>query len=94
VNIILSVFIPARRTWGLCKLLFADRLNSGGLQDWGLATPAAVRSNSGQRHGSFAFSIIKATTWKFMYVRNRTIGIETVLLKAAAGQEVLQSGVS
>lgn len=37
-HIVLYVFIPERRTWGLCKLLFADRLNSGGLRDWALAT--------------------------------------------------------
>lgn len=94
MNITLPVFIPARRTWGLCKLPFADRLNSGGLQDWGLATPIAVRSNSGHRHRSFVLSIIKATAWNCLHVRNKTIGIEASLLKAAAGEGVLQPEVS
>lgn len=94
MNIVLSVFISAKRARGLREPLFADRLNCGGLQDWGLATPVAVRSNSGQRDVSFVVSIIRATTWHCLYVRNRTIGIETLLLKAAAGEEVLQSGVS
>lgn len=76
----------------LCTPLFVDGLNSGGLQDWSLASLVDVKSNSGQKHCGFAFSIIKATTWNCLYIRNKTIGIETSLLEAAAVEEVLQPG--
>lgn len=71
----------------------ADRLNSGGLKDWSLATVVTVKSNSGQRRLGFVFGIIEETTWNCLHIRNKTIGIETSLLKAAAAEEVLQPGV-